>query len=154
MLPDDRRKPPARSEFVRLTPEHFSVPCDAYHWVPHSIWTLPPTFQSRCARLPTSHCQTGRAAAGRRGGPLRSSCTSPTIGSVAGWLTQRSPGEDPKGVTAMCDATTNDGALVAKPGRGQAQVVVEFVQVGAADVTRLDVLEKGPDPSSGLSSGA
>jgi len=45
----------------------------------------------------------------------------------------------------MGDATTNDGALVAKPGRGQAQVVVEFVQVGAADIAKLDMFEVAPD---------
>jgi hypothetical protein len=46
----------------------------------------------------------------------------------------------------MGDAAANDRALVSETGRGQAQVVVEIVQVGAADVTQLDVLEIGPDP--------
>ena len=41
----------------------------------------------------------------------------------------------------MGDTAANHRALVSEPGRGQAQVVVEIVQVGASDVTQLDVLD-------------
>ena len=45
----------------------------------------------------------------------------------------------------MSDAPANHGAFVAKAGSGQAQPVVQIVQISAAGVPQLDVLQVRPD---------
>ena len=53
-------------------------------------------------------------------------------------------------VAALGDAATEDLALVAEPLDGQAQFKPQLVQIGAAEVAQLDVLEIVPDALVGI----